>query len=310
MKQLSDSLAHQVFITCICGTYTVIFGLYSVISIFIPIDKVIKNYDFLSLQKKGVIVLIFLIGPALAGLGVSVIKLLYLTFKKQCSYPLSDAHAKFIVEYGDLHDYMFPKKAPKKSYTVIIPVNNQLNQLFEYRPTQGRSIHSNWLKELEENSKEYKIKLEQLADQSKNWIKDKYPEEYKEDKNTEYKLGDGIRVNGDVIGVKNVNYFFLATNMMYNNDVAIYEDSNKEKTYLSVIQSLIDVYTQELNQQDVYIPIIGGGFVKQDLKKSSTELLSIMYSVFKFNGNKFNSDIHVVIYKRKNQKPPASIFLK
>lgn len=308
MTALSKKIRLQVFKKYISLTYTILFGLYSFISIFIPIDAVIKDYSTFSIWKKGILLLIFALTPLLFGSFISCIVLLRLAIKNKATYSLCDGNnAMFIVEYGDLHKYLFPSKPPKQRYTVVIPVSNQLNRIFDDWETLGRSIHGYWIKEVKEHPEKHSnITLKQLSAILQNCIREKYPKEFKQDPNTKYTIGNGILIRGEVINVTNVDYYFLASNMLNDKDYAYYEGDSQETIFLTAIQGLVDACTKELNQHIIYMPVIGGGFA--GMKKTQTELISFIYELFKFNGIKIKSDIHVIIYR--TQKSSVSIFLE
>lgn len=306
---MSREFKKNVFKKSLYIAYTLVFGIYSFVSLFIPFEIIIPNYTSFPIYKKTLLLAGFAIFPVIIGIVFFLAIIIILGLKKRHKYSLGIENENFfIVEYGDMHKIMFPEKTPKNSYTVIIPVHNELNRIFDFWETQGRSIHGNWILEIKNNPERHNnITLEQINDVAQKELKCKYSEKYVDDVKTEYDIGDGIRINGEIIGVANVNYYFIATNMISENDKSYYRGNSKETVYLSAIQSIVDAYTQELNQQIVYMPIIGGGFA--GMEKPQSELLSLIYGIFRFNGLKIKSDVHVVIYRDKHTRPKASIYL-
>ncbi len=309
MTALSRTHKRELLKRIVVVTYTVIFGLYSFVTIFIPIDTVVLNYNSITIWWRLIILLIFAAIPFIIGIFLSMLCIFYYSIRKSCKYPLKgNEEAVFQVEYGDLHEIMFPKKPPQKCYTVIIPVHNQLNRLFEDWEGKGRSIHGNWLLEIKSNPKRYHISLQELANDCSSYLQEKYCDEYNKDAHYEYKIGDGVRINGDRIGIKNISYYFLATNMMSKDDIPCYVGSSKEGTYLHAIQGIVDAYRNALYEQEIYMPVIGGGFAQ--MERTQSELISMIYQIFQFNSLKFKSAIHVVIYRSKEKEAAASIYLK
>lgn len=290
-------------------TYTVIFGIYSFVTIFIPVDTVYPNFNNITIWKRLLILLLFAIIPLIIGLFLSMLCILYYSIRKSCKYPLNgNNEAVFQVEYGDLHEIMFPKKPPKKCYTVIIPVHNQLNRLFEDWEGKGRSIHGNWLLEIKSNPQRYRISLQELANDCLSYLQEKYRDEYNKDVYYEYTIGDGVRINGERIGIKNISYYFLATNKISKDDLPYYGGSSKEGAYLHAIQGVVDAYRNTLYEQEIYMPVIGGGFAKMD--RGQSELINMIYQIFRFNSLKFKSAIHVVIYRSKEKEAATSIYFQ
>lgn len=309
MSQLNVKLKTKLLKQIIPYVYTLVFTIYSFTSIFFPIESIIPGYSLFPQWKKMILVIVLGLIPLLLGFMAWSIAILFFSLKRKRKYKLdNNGNTSFVVEYGDLHKLMFPKRTPKKEYTVIIPVHNQLNRIFEDWGSAGRSVHGNWVLEVKNNTPKYGKTLDEISQESLEYLKNKYRERFDEERNTEYEIGDGIWISGDSIGVKGVDYYFIATNKLSDDNHSYYEGVSKELSYVKAIQGIIDAYQLELNQQIVYMPIIGGGF--GDINKPQTNLLSFIYEMFKFNGERIKSDIHVVIFEDNKHAPKASIFIE
>ena len=61
--------------------------------------------------------------------------------------------------------------------------------------------------EVKNNTPKYGKTLDEISQESLEYLKNKYKERFHEEQNTEYEIGDGIWISGDSIGVKGVDYF-------------------------------------------------------------------------------------------------------
>lgn len=88
----------------------------------------------------------------------------------------------------------------------------------------------------------------------------------------------------------NITYFFLGMS-------AFNKDLHAETTdieYSTTIQSLIEYCNTRSQKIPVYIPIIGTHGLNN--KKHEQELLEYIVNAFRFNKNRINTDIHIVVY--------------
>ena len=201
---LSKKRKRKIFFKTISGSYTFVFGLYSFLTIFIPVSSVFSDYEKNSWFFKIVIAILFAFAPFVLGVVVVCGLFWYYNRKTSCQYSMNGDGYHMVVEYGDFKDIMFPKRIPQRKYAVIIPVHNRVGEIFDYKESYGQSIHGMWLKGVPGNY------LDKLSKRHKDDLRKRFPKAKLEE--IQEPIGKGIFVPGNEVGVENVNYYFLFSN--------------------------------------------------------------------------------------------------
>lgn len=278
---IADKMDSEFYIKNISITYNALFALIGFTSIFIPVDTYTGN----SIIGKVLIVLSLLIIPAIIGFLYSNIYV-----KTHHSNKRKMKNGYFILEYGDLHQLMFPTIRPAEEYTVVIPVNNRLNTVARPWGSSGKSNHGYWL---------HTIIKKQINSEPLQAIciqKLKQQKLYNPDKNHEYPIGTCILLYGSEINQPNVNILLAATGFINQENQS---DGNEEQ-FIAGLQGIIKTQTNMLYKRPMYLPIISGGFAGRKMNKKGEDLIEMMYQMFKFNESGISSDIHIVVKKTDN----------
>lgn len=250
-------------------------------SIFISFDEYTGN----SLPKKFFMIFFLLIVFGTCGVIYSSI---YIMCKRVNKRKLKNGN--FIIEYGDLHQLMFPTNMPAEKYTVVIPVNNRLNTVAKPWGSLGLSNHGYWLNTMIKNNMDSQ-ELQELCNR-------KLEEQniYCSDINYEYPIGTCILLTDSEIGQPNVNILLAATDCINQENQS---DGNEERFILG-LQGIIKTQINMLYKCHMYLPIISNGFAGRKMYKKNEELINMMYQMFKFNEGGIASDIHVVVKIKEN----------
>ncbi len=272
---------YQKYITRI---YSTVFALLSFASIIIPISSYIED------SNRWKIILYLLIIPGLAGSLYALMaeKILNKTIKKM-------EKGRFIVEYGDIHKWMFPYNNPVEEYTVVIPVNNRLNKVAIPWESVGRSNHSYWLNHLFASGRIGESELQEIC-------KRKLEEQriYQPDENYEYPIGTCILIYGSEINQPRLNILLAA--ICYINQEN--QSDGNEEQFLIGTQGIVKTQVDMLYKVPMYLPVLYGGFAGRSMKKKSEDLIDMMYRIFKFSGYSIETDIHVIVYYKDKKKIP------
>ena len=276
-----DKLNSEFYIKNISIAYSSLFALLGFVSIFIPIDTYTGN----SITWKILIVLALLIIPSIIG---SLYSSIYIKTHHINKKRLKNGY--FIIEYGDLHQLMFPPDMPTEEYTVVIPVNNRLNTVTEPWGSSGKSNHGYWLNTIIKKN----INLQTLQTKCTNKLKQQNL--YHPDENYEYPIGTCILLNGFEIGLSNINILLAATGVINQEN----QSEGNEEQFIMGLQGIIKAQTNLLYKRPMYLPLISGGFAGRKMNKKGEELIDMIYHMFKFNEAGIASDIHLVINEDDN----------
>lgn len=96
------------------------------------------------------------------------------------------------------------------------------------------------------------------------------------------------------------NFYFIGLSKFDRNLHAQYT----EQEHILTIQKLIEYHSIYGNGKDLIIPIIGGGNTGTNKKEKT--ILDMMVELIKFNSNKINSNINIII--RNSAKNEVSIW--
>lgn len=281
LSLLVDKVTSQFYIKNISNTYNSLFALMGFASIFIPIDTYTGN----SITWKILIVLTLLIIPGIIGFLYSSI---YIKTHHINKRRLKNGY--FFIEYGDLHQLMFPPDMPTEEYTVVIPVNNRLNTVTESWGSSGKSNHGYWLNTIIKKN----INLKTLQTNCTNKLKEQNL--YHPGKNYEYPIGTCILLKGSEINQPKINILLAATGVINSENQS---DGNTVQ-FITGLQGIIKAKINMLYKCPMYMPIISGGFAGRNMNKKNEELIDMIYHMFKFNESSISSDIHVVVQKTDN----------
>lgn len=278
------------YLRIIKNSYNIVFGVFSFVAIFFSVDDYIGD----AIKIKIFLILALLFIPVMTGYFIGNVKEKYVKKNRK-----SIKNGEFIIEYGDLHKLMFPTSEPSNEYTVVIPVNNRLNEVAtRWKGSKGTSNHGFWLNTIID--KEY-IREQDLQNLCIDKLK--AMNLYRKTKDYEYPVGTCILLRGNEIGQVNVNIILAATGGMTKEKRAY----STEEQFIAGIQGIINTQITHLYTIPLYLPLISGGFAGVDLKKEKEALIDMMYRIFKFNEEKLRANIHIIVYEKEKNKP--SIFI-
>ena len=264
-------------------TMGIVFSVMAVITTFISVDEILDK-----LQCKSLILKIgILVGVCIICIIWNV--LLYENKKSIIIYEKGRTRIQF--EYGDIQrDYIKDNK--EEPYTVVIPIDTELNGVFDKDKIRKNSIHGYWIKQMETMG----YSQAQIVPMVKTKMKANK---------------DGTCEQGTVCYLEglrgNVNYLLAAT-VTFNSDTKHFYCSRKQ--YYNGIHNIIEGINYLCSQGErVYMPLIGAGYAR--MGKTEAEMIPIMAELLVFNADKLNNEIHIIVYeKRKNIIPIFSLLKK
>lgn len=261
-------------------TMGIAFSIMTVITTFISVDDIL---DALKCNSGGLKIAI-LIGICVASVIWNVI--FYKKKKSIVIYEKGQTSIQF--EYGDIQrDYIKDNK--KETYTVVIPIDTELNGVFDKNKIRKDSNHGYWIRQME------------AMGYSETQIVPIVKMKMKANKNGSCKQGSVCYLNS-LRG--NVNYLLAAT-VTFDNNTKHFGCTREQ--YYNGIHNIIEGINYLCSHGErVYMPLIGGGYAR--MGKTESEMVPIMAELLVFNADKLNNEIHVIIYeKRKNSIPIFSI---
>lgn len=267
-------------------TMGVVFSIMAVITTFISVDELLTIVNHNSSFWK-IVMLLFI--SVLCMLGTCI----YYKFKKSITI-YEHGRASVTFEYGDMQKGYIKDNTNNKTYTVVIPINTHINEIFDEKKIRKNSNHGYWISVMKEM----------------NYTESEIIEEIK--KRHEAKVKDEAKAdaNADVCEIGETFYFQnLRGNVNYLLAVTCDIDEKEgysfctRKDYYYGIHSIVEAIKGSCNQEEkVIMPLIGGGYARMD--KPERELVPIMAELLLFNADKLKHEVHVVIYdKRRNMIP-------
>lgn len=279
LLRLVKKTSSEFYIKNIAIAYNSLFALLGFASIFIPIDAYTGN----TIPQKVITVLTLLMLPYIGGY---IYSSHYVNTHHVNKRPLKNGN--FIIEYGDLHELMFPDVIPTEEYTIVIPVNNRLNTVAMPWGSVGKSIHGYWLHTIISHNN---IDSDTLQELCKKRLKQQHL--YRSEEKYEYPIGTCILLKASEIHQPNVNILLAATGFINQEN----QSDGNDEIFILGVQGIIKAQRNLLYKCPLYMPIICGGFAGRNMRQTSEELIDMIYQLFKFNESGIASDIHVVVRK-------------
>ena len=244
-----------------------IFAVATAVIAFIPFDEILIHLGHNTFTFK----ILFLLLLYLFTLLVTWID----DKKKKQVLIASREKTKIYIQYDNMKRYICDND--NTPYTVVVPINTNINVVGDSTVIKPKSIHGFWLEHMK----------------NKGYDANTLKEEVK--KRMIIQGSDCICKIGDFAYIKdieNVNYMLIAS-------CVLDEDDKSHCTidqYFDGIQALIRALSKECDlQEKIYIPVIGGGYAF--MEKTNQELLQIMIELFIFNISKFQHEIHIIVYE-------------
>lgn len=197
--------------------------------------------------------------------------------------------------YGDIIKLGFPKKCQRR--IVVIPVNRCFDLSCEGNLISRRSIHGQWLEKYIGNTNErvqlsYKIQ-KTLAERGEQF--DLLRKEDKCDGNLKrYRPGTVV----ELAGKNNITFYLLALSE-FDKDLRAH---CSETDFYATLQGLLEYYDIHGMGEDLYCPVMGDHIVRPT--RDTSDIISLMLSVLRFNRGKIHGNIHVVVYDKMKAEIP------
>ena len=259
-----------------------IFSSLGAIAIFFSINEYTNNI----LYKLATIVLIIL--------AMYILAIVTSLFKNKREI-FSKNGKKVIVKFGDI----FSEEYKSKNVVIAIPVNRCFDTIVNDKLISSNTLHGKVINKIKDSSElEYKNINQKIQSKLEN-LKIKYEQLKKEEK----KQGNLKRYPaGTIIEYNTIerNFYFIGLSKFDRNLHAQYT----EQEHILTIQKLIEYHSIYGNGKDLIIPIIGGGNTGTNKKEKT--ILDMMVELIKFNSNKINSNINIII--RNSAKNEVSIW--
>lgn len=200
--------------------------------------------------------------------------------------------------YGDLLRIAFKSDDCKK--IVVIPVNRCFDTIVDDKVIAKGSIHGQWV----DKSIIAGMSISELDDVIEKRLKNIPHEKLLRSQKPKGKLKRYPL--GTVVEIKNGNTIFYLLALTWMDENLTVHCTKQE--YLNCLQNLVDYYDNCGYIMPIYIPLMGCGISRINLKLK--EAVEAMIFIWKINSDKIHADINIVIYEKQKNVLSITDFLE
>lgn len=270
----------------------IIFAIATALVTFVSVDDILNYFNKNSIWTKIAFLVILCLLALIIAIIISQLKKEVILFSKET--------ASVKAKYGNMADFIADNTDGER-YTVVIPINNDLNVVGDFKKISmyGKgSMHYFWLSQMKKwlegkNVRDDAAQQTEIENLVKNNLRGSKP-----NKQGLCKIGDHSYIRD----INNVNYLLIVTAEIKTISGAP-KSTYTDKQYFETLQSLIEVIGASCPQSEkVYVPIIGGGYAHKN--QSNKELLRIMAEVMIYNSSILKHEITIIIYEKLKHEVP------
>lgn len=258
-------------------TMGVLFSLMAILTTFISVDEMLDTINHNSISWK--------IAMLISICVISIVGTWIYNNTRNSITIYEKGRTSITFEYGDMQKDYIKDNTGNEPYTVVIPINTTIDDVFNENRIRKNSNHGYWISQMKS------------LGYSEDIIKDMVKDQMTLDKNGLCKQGSVCYLN-NLNG--NVNYILAATAVIDTKKKHSY--CSRDQYYLG-IHKIVDAISRVCNQgEKIVMPLIGGGYAR--MQKSEREIVPIMAEILVFNADKLKHDVHVVIYNKRRSLIP------
>lgn len=264
-------------------TMEIFFSVMAVITTFISVDEILDmiKYNFLFLK----------ITMLLSICVVSIIWNIFLYKRKSSIIVYEKGRTRIQFEYGDMQKNYIKNNEGNIPYTVVIPIDTELDGVFDEEKIRKDSNHGYWIKQM----KTLGYKKTDIVPIIKSKMKVN---------------SVGVCEQGAVCYLTDlkggVNYLLAATVTFDNRNNHFF--CSREQYYIGIHNIIKAIGYLCSHGEKVYMPLVGSGYAR--MGKTEGEMLPIMAELLIFNADKLNQEIHVIAYEKRRKVIPIFSLLR
>ena len=264
-------------------TMGILFSVMAVITTFISVDEILDMIKYNVWFLK--------IAMLLGICAVSIIWNIFLYKRKKSLIVYEKERTSIQFGYGDMQKNYIKNNEGNIPYTVVIPIDTELDGVFDEEKIRKDSNHGYWIKQM----KTLGYKKTDIVPMIKRKMQAN---------------SAGTCEQGTVCYLTNlrggVNYLLAATVTLDKNNNHFF--CSREQYYIGIHKIIKAIGYLCSHGEKVYMPLIGSGYAR--MGKTEGEMLPIMEELLIFNADKLNQEIHVILYEKRRKVIPIFSLLK